>query len=145
MMWGVEDLSEAEWFAAAVRAGTDIFSDMANPAQLIAAVEQGHLDASELDQPAARLLTEIFSLGLFENPYVDAARAASVIGAPEISALGERAAAAVGHALQRRRRRSVAAPARPTRQGLPLRHGFRPRSTRCRASWKSHCGGMANR
>lgn len=91
MMWGVEDLSEAERFAAAVRAGTDIFSDMANPAQLIAAVEQGHLEASELDQPAARLLTEIFALGLFENPYVDTARAASVIGAPEISALGERA------------------------------------------------------
>ncbi|WP_016995678.1 hypothetical protein [Kocuria atrinae] len=79
MMWGVEDLSEAERFAAAVRAGTDIFSDMANPAQLIAAVEQGHLEASELDQPAARLLTEIFALGLFENPYVDTARAASVI------------------------------------------------------------------
>lgn len=91
MMWGVEELSEAERFAAAVHAGTDIFSDMANPAQLIAAVERGHLNGSDLDQPAARLLTEVFALGLFENPYVSADHAIEVIGAPGVSALGERA------------------------------------------------------
>lgn len=91
MMWGVQDLSEAERFAAAVKAGTDIFSDMANPAQLLAAVEQGHLTDAELEQPVARLLTEIFALGLFENPYVDEDRAAEVIGNDEVWAMGERA------------------------------------------------------
>ena len=91
MMWGVEELSEAERFAAAVKAGTDIFSDMANPAQLLAAVEQGHLHAAELDRPAVRLLTEIFALGLFENPYVDEDRAAHVIGNEQVWAKGERA------------------------------------------------------
>lgn len=91
MMWGVEELSEAERFAAAVRAGTDIFSDMANPAQLLAAVSQGHLSAEELDRPVARLLTEIFALGLFENPYVSEDRAEEVIGNAEVWALGERA------------------------------------------------------
>lgn len=91
MMWGVEELSEAERFAAAVKAGTDIFSDMANPAQLLAAVEQGHLTDAELEQPVARLLTEIFALGLFENPYVDEDRAAEVIGNDEVWAMGERA------------------------------------------------------
>lgn len=91
MMWGVQDLSEAERFAAAVKAGTDIFSDMANPAQLLAAVEQGHLTDAELEQPVTRLLTEIFALGLFENPYVDEDRAAEVIGNDEVWAMGERA------------------------------------------------------
>lgn len=91
MMWGVEELSEAERFAAAVHAGTDIFSDMANPAQLLAAVSEGHLAASELDQPVARLLSEIFALGLFENPYVSEDRAEEVIGNPEVWAQGERA------------------------------------------------------
>lgn len=91
MMWGVEELSEAERFAAAVRAGTDIFSDMANPAQLLAAVTQGHLAASELDRPVERLLAEIFALGLFENPYVSEDRAEQVIGNAEVWAQGERA------------------------------------------------------
>lgn len=91
MMWGVEELSEAERFAAAVRAGTDIFSDMANPAQLLAAVTEGHLAASELDRPVERLLAEIFTLGLFENPYVCEDRAEEVIGNAEVWALGERA------------------------------------------------------
>lgn len=91
MMWGVEDLSEAERFAAAVKAGTDIFSDMANPTQLLRAVEEGHLVPEDLDRPVTRLLTEIFALGLFENPYVDEERAAEIIGAPEVSAMGENA------------------------------------------------------
>ena len=91
MMWGVEELSEAERFAAAVRAGTDIFSDMANPAQLLAAVTEGHLAASELDRPVERLLAEIFALGLFENPYVSEERAEQVIGNAEVWAQGEQA------------------------------------------------------
>ncbi|BAC17139.1 glycosyl hydrolase family 3 C-terminal domain protein [Corynebacterium efficiens YS-314] len=70
MMWGVEKLSEPERFAAAVRAGTAIFSDMANPARLLEAV------------------TEIFQLGLFENPYVTDGAA---IGAEEVAAMGRKA------------------------------------------------------
>lgn len=91
MMWGVEELSEPERFAAAVRAGTDIFSDMANPRRLLEAVAEGHLDESELNQPVQRLLEEIFQLGLFENPYVSEDEAEKIIGAPEVSALGNKA------------------------------------------------------
>lgn len=88
MAWGVEELSEPERFARAVRAGTDIFSDMADPTQLLNAVEQGHLSAEELDAPVARILEETFALGLFENPYVDENAAENIIGGEEISALG---------------------------------------------------------
>ncbi|MBD8030981.1 glycoside hydrolase family 3 protein [Corynebacterium gallinarum] len=88
MMWGVEKLSEPERFAAAVRAGTAIFSDMANPARLLEAVAEGHLEESELNEPVARLLAEIFQLGLFENPYVTDGAA---IGAEAVAALGRKA------------------------------------------------------
>lgn len=91
MMWGVEDLSEPERFAAAVRAGTEIFSDMANPARLIQAVRDGHLEDVELNAPVTHLLTEIFKLGLFENPYVSEENAEAVIGAEAVAAMGRRA------------------------------------------------------
>ncbi|MGP6174755.1 glycoside hydrolase family 3 protein [Corynebacterium sp. A21] len=91
MVWGVEELREPERFARAIKAGTDIFSDMANPEDLIAAVEQGHLSAAELDQPVARVLAEIFALGLFENPYVDEAKAEEIIGGAAVAELGAKA------------------------------------------------------
>ena len=91
MVWGVESLTRPERFAAAVKAGTDVFSDMADPSELIKAVEQGLLDDADLNQACIRLLTEFFALGLFENPYVDEKAASAVIGAEEVAALGEKA------------------------------------------------------
>ena len=91
MYWGVEDLTRPERFARAIKAGTDIFSDMSDPAQLLAAVEEGLVSTADLDTAVSRLLTEIFRLGLFENPYVDEQTAAEVIGNAEVSALGQRA------------------------------------------------------
>ena len=91
MPWGVEELSKPERFAAAVKAGTDIFSDMADPTELNKAYEQGLLADADLDRACTRLLTELFELGLFDNPYVDEDAAAEIIGAEEISALGAKA------------------------------------------------------
>ncbi|RSZ66058.1 glycoside hydrolase family 3 protein [Corynebacterium hylobatis] len=91
MVWGVEELSKSERFAAAVKAGTDIFSDMADPTELIRAIEQGLLADADLNQACTRLLTEIFALGLFENPYVDVEAAGEIIGGAEVAALGEKA------------------------------------------------------
>lgn len=91
MMWGVESLTKPERFAAAVRAGTDIFSDMSDPGELIKAVEEGLLDDADLDRACIRLLTEIFELGLFENPYVDEDAAVAIIGGAEVAEMGDRA------------------------------------------------------
>ncbi|MDO5454741.1 MAG: glycoside hydrolase family 3 N-terminal domain-containing protein, partial [Corynebacterium sp.] len=91
MPWGVEELSKPERFAAAVKAGTDIFSDMADPTELNRAYDQGLLTDADLDRACTRLLTELFELGLFDNPYVDEDAAGEVIGAKEISALGAKA------------------------------------------------------
>lgn len=91
MVWGVEDLSKPERFAAAVRAGTDVFSDMSDPSELNKAIEEGLLSDADLNQACIRLLTEIFGLGLFENPYVNEAAAGEIIGNEEVAALGAKA------------------------------------------------------
>lgn len=69
--WGVESLTTAERFANGVKAGASIFSDNNDPSQLIVAVQSGLLTEAELDPHVSRLLSEMFDLGLFEQPYVD--------------------------------------------------------------------------
>ncbi|WP_018297908.1 glycoside hydrolase family 3 protein [Corynebacterium lubricantis] len=91
MMWGVEDLTKPERFAKAVQTGTDIVSDMADPTELQKAFDQGLLEEKYLDRAVSRLLTEIFQLGLFDNPYVDEDNAEKVIGNAEVTALAEKA------------------------------------------------------
>lgn len=89
MPWGVESLSEPERFARAVKAGVAIFSDMSDPTMLREAVAQGLLDDADLDRACLGLLTEIFTLGLFENPYVDPVRAQAVADDADFTALGD--------------------------------------------------------
>ena len=65
----------------AVRAGVNI--ELPEPDcynNLIALVEEGALDEWELDELVAPLLAQKFRLGLFEQPYVDAAQAERIVG-----------------------------------------------------------------
>jgi len=69
--WGVQSLTIAQKFAKAVKAGASLFSDNPDPSGLIAAVQQGLLTEADLAPSVRHLLTEMFNLGLFEDPYVD--------------------------------------------------------------------------
>ena len=69
--FGVEALALPQRFAKAVKAGVNIFSDNNSPQGLIDAVKQGLLTEHDLNPSVTRLLTELFHLGLFENPYTD--------------------------------------------------------------------------
>jgi beta-glucosidase len=65
----------------AVRAGVNI--ELPEPdcyTNLIALVDEGTLKESELDELVAPLLAQKFRMGLFENPYVDAADAERIVG-----------------------------------------------------------------
>ncbi|MDG3439673.1 glycoside hydrolase family 3 protein [Nitrospirillum amazonense] len=86
--WGVEDLSAPARFAKGLLAGLDQFGGVDDPAPLLAAVRQGLVAPSRLDQSVRRVLALKFQQGLFENPYVDAAAAAKVVGAPAFKAEG---------------------------------------------------------
>jgi beta-glucosidase len=83
MPWGVESLTKAQRFAKGMNAGIDQFGgvDVAQP--FLDAVKEGTLTESRLSEAAVRVMLVKFDLGLFENPYVNAARAAAIVGSPD--------------------------------------------------------------
>ena len=69
--WGAEHLTLPERYAKAIDAGTNIFSGGTDVAPLIEAIHTGFVEESAIDHSISFLLTEMYVLGLFENPYVD--------------------------------------------------------------------------
>lgn len=78
MPWGVEDLTRAERFASTINAGVDIVGGDDNPQYIVQAVNEGLLATARVDAAARRVLAQKFELGLFEDPFVDPAAAATV-------------------------------------------------------------------
>ena len=81
--WGVEDLTVAERFVKGISAGIDQFGGEEQPEIIVSAVNQGKLTEARITESAQRILSLKFQLGLFDNPYVDEANAASNVGKPE--------------------------------------------------------------
>jgi len=86
--WGLEQRTVPERVAAAVNGGTDVLSGFSTNATITDLVTAGLVAPGRVDEAATRLLAEQFRLGLFENPYVDATRAADVIGSAAHRARG---------------------------------------------------------
>lgn len=85
--WGLEDRPVRERVAAAINGGTDILSGFSSNQTITDLVSAGLVSEARITEAAQRLLVEQFQLGLFENPYVDAAQADGVIGSAEHKAL----------------------------------------------------------
>lgn len=81
--WGLEELTEAEQIAIAVNAGTDILSGYHTNKILLDVVTQGNMTEERVDVSVRRLLQEQFTLGLFENAYVDPEMAVATLGKKE--------------------------------------------------------------
>jgi beta-glucosidase len=80
MPWGVENLTRAERFIKGVNAGLDQFGGTEDSDILVEAVKAAKLTEARLEESVYRIMLQKFHLGLFENPYVDAAQAAVVAG-----------------------------------------------------------------
>jgi beta-glucosidase len=80
MPWGVEELSMQARFVKAVQAGVDQFGGTERADLLTAAVGAGELTEARLDSSVVRVMALKFALGLFEDPYVDAATAGQHVG-----------------------------------------------------------------
>lgn len=93
MPWGVEKLSAVERFAKAVNAGVDQFGGVTDYSPLIAAVRQDMLSEGRIDQSVQRILRQKFQIGLFEQPYVDSQKAATILGNPASQLAADRAQA----------------------------------------------------
>ncbi len=87
--WGAENLSIAERHLLVIMAGLDQFGGNNEMGPIIEAYQIGTRRYGEefmrgrFEQSAMRLLRNIFNLGLFENPYLDPAESARIVGNPE--------------------------------------------------------------
>ena len=92
--WGVEDLSVAERHYKLLMAGVDQFGGNNDAGPVIEAYEMGVKEHGEkfmrarLEESAVRLLTNIFQVGLFENPYLDVQTSKETVGNPEFMKAG---------------------------------------------------------
>ncbi len=78
--WGVEHLSFEERMVKAIEAGIDQLGGEARPEILVRLVRRGAIAEARIDQSAHRLLREKFTLGLFDDPFVDVQRAERIVG-----------------------------------------------------------------
>ena len=84
--WGLEGRSVPERVATAILAGTDVLSGFNRAQTIVDLVQNGLVPVARVDAAVTLLLTEQFALGLFENPYVDAAQADAIVGRADFRA-----------------------------------------------------------
>ncbi len=87
--WGVEHLSPEERVLKIIEAGMDQFGGESCPEHVISLVKSGKLSEARIDESVRRLLRQKFTLGLFENPYIDVENALKVVGRADFKAAGE--------------------------------------------------------
>ncbi len=94
--WGVDYMTKPDRFATAILAGVDQFGGTEEAENVVAAVKAGKVTEARLDISVARILTQKFAQGLFENPYADPDAAEKIVGSP---ALQQEADTAQRHSL----------------------------------------------
>jgi beta-glucosidase len=110
MPWGVENLTKKERYKKAIEAGVNIFSGESDPKMLIEIIDSLMIDISLIDNSVLRLLNEKFTLGLFENPYVDVNYAEKTVNNEKFQ---ERAALALRKSIVLLRNEKEALPVKP--------------------------------
>tara|TARA_R110000765_G_scaffold7802_4_gene25456 strand:+ start:292 stop:2589 length:2298 start_codon:yes stop_codon:yes gene_type:complete len=92
--WGVETMSEAERHYKAIAAGMDQFGGNNAMGPVLEAYKMGVAEHGEeairerFEASAVRLLTNIFRVGLFENPYLDVSETEKIVGNSEFMKAG---------------------------------------------------------
>lgn len=86
--WGVEHLSMRDRVKKVLDAGCDMFGGETCVELVIDLVEAGEISMARIDTSIRRILRDKFKQGMFDDPYVDAARALQVVGNAEFRAAG---------------------------------------------------------
>ncbi len=102
MPWGVESLTRSERFAKGLNAGVDQFGGVDDPAPLLEAVKGGAIAMGRVDEAVRRVLRLKFELGLFDDPFVDEAAAARIVGSRKAQAHADAAQRAAQVLLENR-------------------------------------------
>ena len=86
---GVEHLTEAERYLKILSNGVDMFGGCSRKEPVLQAYHLGcerygeEVMRQRMEASAARILTLMFRVGIFENPYLDPRESARIVGAPE--------------------------------------------------------------
>ncbi|NLE98116.1 MAG: glycoside hydrolase family 3 protein [Propionibacterium sp.] len=88
--WGVEHLGPAERMLKLLEAGVDQFGGEESVELLLDLVADGRVPRERLEHSARRLLRVKFTLGLFDDPFIDEDAAPGLVGAAEAMELGLR-------------------------------------------------------
>jgi beta-glucosidase len=110
MPWGVEELTKAQRFAKAINAGVDQIGGTEQSNVIVEDVHNGLISEMRVREAAGRILLQKFELGLFEQPYVDEAKAALIAGGEDFVGEGQAAQARAVVLLQNK---SVTSTGRP--------------------------------
>ena len=92
--WGTEDLTVAQRHYEVIKAGVDQFGGNNDKGPVLDAYAMWEKDFGEesararFEQSAVRLLLNSFRTGLFENPYLEPARTAEIVGNPDFMQAG---------------------------------------------------------
>lgn len=89
--WGVEHLTPIERVKKSLDAGVDQFGGESIPELIIELVESGQISEQRIDNSVRRIMRDKFRLGLFNDPYVDKARASSIAGRADFRKAGKAA------------------------------------------------------
>ncbi|HEY2722547.1 MAG TPA: glycoside hydrolase family 3 N-terminal domain-containing protein [Chitinophagaceae bacterium] len=81
--WGVEKLSAEERVKKIIDAGVDQFGGENIPEVVVKLVGDGKISVKRIDSSVTRLLRQKFELGLFDNPFIDEAKATETVGKDE--------------------------------------------------------------
>jgi beta-glucosidase len=87
--WGVEKLSTAQRVKKILDAGVDQFGGESIPEVVVQLVKSGQVSEARIDASVRRLLRQKFELGLFDNPFVDPDKAATIIGNADFQSAAE--------------------------------------------------------
>ena len=87
--WGVEKLSPEQRVKKVIDAGVDQFGGENLPELVVNLVKSKQITEARIDTSIRRLLRQKFELGLFDHPFVDADKAATLVGNAVFSQEGE--------------------------------------------------------
>jgi beta-glucosidase len=118
--WGAEQLTREQRVLKILEAGVDQFGGEECPEIVIGLAESRALSEDRIDVSVRRILREKFVLGLFDDPFVDADAAVTIVGTPESREAGLAAQRASLTLLK-----NEPASADPNGRTLPLRDGTR--------------------
>ena len=91
MPWGVEDLPAVQRFAKSINAGVDQIGGTEQSDMIVDAVQKGLLTEARVREAGQSILIQKFQLGIFEQPYVDEAKADKIVGSADFVHKGEQA------------------------------------------------------